>query len=216
MKQQNDQTKHCRLVHFYYVFEFMKFVIPFILLKTVVSISVFGAFNTYNEVLNTYTLGQSTDVNLTGGSGNFYFDFTGGGDLPDSIQDTKLIISTSKTYTFTHVGTGHPFVVLSDTQMAPYNPNDPTPGLRDSFPSNRTASDAYVAASNSESLFLNITDSFTWTPTAAEIGDYWYTCGIAGHRDFLGEIEVVAVPESSNFALILGGLAIGLVVLRRR
>ena len=184
--------------------------------KFVSSIFVFGAVNTYVASSNTYTLGLSTDIELTGGSGNFYFDFLGGGDLPDSTQDTKIILNTTKTYTFTHVGSGHPFVVLSDTQMAPYNPNDPDPGLRDSFPSNRTASDAYVAASNSESLFLNITDSFTWTPTVAEIGEYWYTCGIAGHRDFLGEIEVVAVPESSNYALLIGALAVGLVAFRRR
>ena len=185
-----------------------------VLLKLVSVASAFGVVNIYVESTNTYSLGLSTDIELTGGNGNFYFDFIGGGDLPDSTQDTKLILSTLKTYTFTHVGAGHPFVVLSDTQMAPYNPNDPTPGLRDSFPSNRTASDAYVAASNSESLFLNISDSFTWTPTAAEIGDYWYTCGIAGHKDFLGEIEVV--PEPSSYALLIGALAVGLVALRRR
>ena len=71
--------------------------------------------------------------------------------------------------------------------------------------------------SNSVSLYLfaNQEDSFTWSPSAQDVGSYWYTCAIAGHRDFLGQIEVVAVPEPSSYSLLLGVLAIWIVSYRR-
>ena len=195
----------------------MKLFLLLVLSKLVATITAFGAINIFDADTNTYTLGLSTDVDLTGGNGNFDFDFSDG-DLPDPTADTNLILNTSSTYTFTHVGTGHPFIVLSDTQMAPYNPNSST-GLRDSFPSSRLESDAYAIASNGESLYLvaNTEDSFTWSPSAQDVGSYWFTCAIAGHRDFLGQIEVVAVPEPSSCSLLLGVLAIWFVsYLRRR
>lgn len=177
--------------------------------------ATFGAVNVYDSVLNTYSLGLSTDIDLTGGSGNFYFDFLDDGSLPSTTADTKLILNTSSTYTFTHVGSGHPFIILSDSVMAAYNPSATT-GLRDSFPATLQEAAAYVTVSSSESLYLvaNIEDSFTWSPSELEVGSYWYTCAIAGHRDFLGQITVV--PEPSSYALLLGGLALGIAALRRR
>ena len=193
----------------------MKLSLLLVLLKLVATITAFGAINIFDADTNTYTLGLSTDVDLTGGNGNFDFDFSDG-DLPDPTADTNLILNTSSSYTFTHVGSGHPFIVLSDAQMAPYNPNSST-GLRDSFPSSRLESDAYAIASSSESLYLvaNSEDSFTWSPSAQDVGSYWFTCAIAGHRDFLGQIEVVAVPEPLSYSLLLGVLAIWIVSYRR-
>ena len=195
----------------------MKLPLILVLLKLAAAITAFGAINIFDADTNTYTLGLSTDVDLTGGNGNFDFDFLDGGALPDPTTDTNLILNTSSTYTFTHVGNGHPFIILSDTVMAPYNPNSST-GLRDSFPGSLPESAAYVASSNSESLYLiaNTEDSFTWSPSAQDVGSYWYTCAIAGHRDFLGQIEVVAVPEPSSYSLLLGVLAIWLVTYLRR
>ncbi len=195
----------------------MKFPTILFLSNIIATISAFGAINVFDAGSNSYTLELSSDIELTGGSGNFYFDFVDGSELPDSTVDTKLILSASTSYTFTHVGSGHPFIVLSDTAMAPYNPNAST-GLRDNFPSTLPEAASYVAASNGESLYLvaNSGDSFTWTPSSQEVGNYWYTCAIAGHRNFLGQIEVVAVPEPSSYALLLGFLSIWIVALRRR
>jgi len=178
-------------------------------------ITAFGAVNVYDSASNVYYLESSTDIDLTGGSGNFYFDFLDDGALPSSTSDTKLILNTSSTYTFTHVGSGHPFIILEHSFMSPFNPNTST-GLRDNFPTTLPEAAAYVTVSDSEPLYLvaNIEDSFTWSPSELEIGSYWYTCAIAGHRDFLGQISVV--PEPSSYALILGGLAFGLLVFLRR
>ena len=178
-------------------------------------VAAFGAVNVYDYASNIYYLESSTDIDLTGGSGNFYFDFLDDGALPSSTSDTKLILNTSSTYTFTHVGSGHPFIILEHSFMSPFNPNTST-GLRDSFPTTLPKAAAYVTVSDSEPLYLvaNIEDSFTWSPSELEIGSYWYTCAIAGHRDFLGQISVV--PEPSNYALLLGGLALGLIVFLQR
>ena len=193
----------------------MRLLSILISLNFIVTTATFGAVNVYDSASDVYYLESSTDIDLTGGSGNFYFDFLDDGALPSSTSDTKLILNTSSTYTFTHVGSGHPFIILEHSFMSPFNPNTST-GLRDSFPTTLPEAAAYVTVSDSEPLYLvaNIEDSFTWSPSELEIGSYWYTCAISGHRDFLGQISVV--PEPSNYALLLGGLALGLIVFLRR
>ena len=193
----------------------MKLLSTLVSLNSIAIITAFSAVNVYDSASNVYYLESSTDIDLTGGSGNFYFDFLDDGALPSSTSDTKLILNTSSTYTFTHVGSGHPFIILEHSFMSPFNPNTST-GLRDNFPTTLPEAAAYVTVSDSEPLYLvaNIEDSFTWSPSELEIGSYWYTCAIAGHRDFLGQISVV--PEPSSYALILGGLAFGLLVFLRR
>lgn len=194
----------------------MKLLFTLLSLNFITIIAAIGAVNVFDGTSNTYTLAVSTDIDLTGGSGNFYFDFLDDGTLPSSTTDTKLILNTSSTYKFTHVGSGHPFIILSDSAMADFNPNAST-GWRDNFSATLQERHAYDTASDSLYLAANTGDSFTWAPSTGDIGNYWYTCAIAGHANFLGQVEVVAaVPEPSSYALLFGGLAIWIVALRRR
>ena len=60
-------------------------------------------------------------------------------------------------------------------------------------------------------------NTLDWTP---EEGNYYYTCGVAGHYNMAGQIIVqaasVSVPEPSTFAISLLGTLLLLVPHHRR
>ena len=138
----------------------------------------------------------------------------------DYSPDPTLQLTAGETYTFEHSGAMHPFALLDDAA-----PIDATGSGIDGSEFVRTVTDSsflgnvlgggsMVAWPQGSSQGSNTLD---WTP---EEGNYYYTCGVAGHYNMAGQIIVqaasVSVPEPSTFAISLLGTLLLLVPSRRR
>lgn len=164
---------------------------------------------------DTYELNANTSIDVGAPSASD-FSFTFDGGLPSSSNDANFELTTGFAYSFTRGSGSHPFIIVDAAKMAPNNPTQSgTNWTRSSFSPNWAESDAFVATSGG-SLYSspNGSDIFTWNPTSNEIGTYYYTCAVGGHGGMTGLVTVV--PEPATYALIIGALALGITVYRRR
>lgn len=126
----------------------------------------------------------------TSGSTSPYYSFTtnDGAASFDFINDGSDTLEKGIEYTFTGNNASHPFrMYITDTLG---NTTDLVNGLT-----------------------LRGTQSFTLDPNI-DYSDYTTTYVCTAHSNMNGTFNII--PETSNYALLLGVLAIGLVALRRR
>ena len=143
---------------------------------------------------------------------NFILSWTDpGGASFTSVNDPTLVLTVGQTYTFERTSRSHPFAITT-TDMS-------VTGTDGAFSRVNNTADAVSPFILSPSADFTAeptnnasAEPITWTPTAEDIGDYWYTCTIVNHRNMTGRITVV--PEPSVTAL--GLLAFGFLARRGR
>lgn len=131
------------------------------------------------------------------GASSYIFDWVDNGG--STFVDPIITITAGNAYTFTRTTGGHPFLIC-DLSL-PVSESAPCVYIRDT-------SDSSVI--NAATLFGP--GDFTWTPTEAEVGEYWYTCAIAGHVGMTGKLVVVSgVQEvtSASFEVTAGNFVSG-------
>ena len=163
-----------------------------------------------------YTIDESVDFSVSNnGAQNFFLSWTdpGGAGAASfaNVSDPTLVLTVGQTYTFERTTVSHPFAITT-TEMS-------VVGSDGAFSRTSFASDAVAPFVLSPSADFTAEPSnnaagepISWTPTAADVGDYWYTCTITNHRNMTGKISVVPEPSTSA----LGLLAVGFLVRRRR
>ena len=123
------------------------------------------------------------------GASDFLFNWSdAGGVFVDEIDPT-LILTAGETYLFRRLTSAHPFVITDDTLEV--TGGDGT--------YERVTSDGAVI----DAATLKPIDAFTadpaptddfieWTPSADDVGQYYYTCRVVGHLGMTGSIIVEA------------------------
>lgn len=157
-----------------------------------------------------YAIDEGVAITLGNvGADDFLFNWSDdSGDFTD-IVDPTLVLTAGQTYTFQRVTPAHPFVITDDTMSVD--------GM-DGFYFRLTTDGAVI-----DDATLKPIDDFTadpgptddlitWTPSLADVGDYWYTCRVVGHVGMTGRIQVVPAPGA---ATLLGLATVGLVRRRR-
>ena len=147
-------------------------------------------------------------------SENFLFSWTDPTGLPalsfSRISDPTLVLTLGQTYTFQRTSGFHPFAIMGKA-AADFIMGSDGGYRRTSFDSATIDAAILTDKANFTADPGPTEDRITWTP--ALIGDFWYTCTVAGHPSMTGKITVV--PEPSGFALIAGGLIVGVLQRRR-
>ena len=159
---------------------------------------------------NTFAVDEGVAFTIgNNGASDFVFNWTDS-TVTSNILDPKLILTVGETYTFERTTDAHPFAITDDTL--------PTTVNFGSLVRDTTDSAVITTATLSGGSFVaqpSGGSTITWTPTAAEIDDYFYTCTVTGHTGMTGSIQVVdAVPEPSSSLLAL--LGSGFLFIRRR
>ena len=77
------------------------------------------------------------------------------------------------------------------------------------FVSNTDATSSWIMAGNANENYAKFTVSLT-------DGDVLNIASVGSARGFLNSVHLVAVPEPGAYASVFGGIALGLIVLRRR
>jgi len=123
------------------------------------------------------------------GASDYLFNWSdSGGDFTD-VVDPTLILTVGQTYRFRRISGAHPFAITDDTL-----PVDGVDGMYD-----RTTLDPVVI----DDATLKPIDAFTadpaptddfieWTPTADDVGLYYYTCTVPFHTGMTGALRVEA------------------------
>jgi plastocyanin len=132
--------------------------------------------------------GVSFDIGNSG-SNHFLFGWSDASGSFTEVQDPTLILTAGRTYVFRRTTGTHPFVITDDTL--------PVSGSDGSYA--RTTFDGAVIAAAILDPAADFTadpaptdDQIVWTPTLADLGDYFYTCTIAPHPGMTGRIQVVS------------------------
>ncbi|MBK1834970.1 PEP-CTERM sorting domain-containing protein [Roseibacillus ishigakijimensis] len=172
---------------------------------------------------NRYAVNEGVAFTLANsGASDFLFSWTDSSGTTSGTADPYLILTVGQTYTFQRTSSAHPFLILT-TNLAV----DVSGG--DGFFSRTAASDesseidphilrvaTLGSAANDPDNFRAdpgpTTDLITWTPTMAEVGDYFYTCQVPGHSGMTGGLTVV--PEPSSIGLLASCLTF--LTFRRR
>ncbi len=159
---------------------------------------------------NTFAVDEGVAFTIgNNGASDFVFNWTDS-TVTSNILDPKLILTVGETYTFERTTDLHPFAITDDTLSTTVNFGSLVRDTTDSavITTATLSGGSFVAQPSGGS-------TITWTPTAAEIGDYFYTCTVTGHTGMTGSIQVVdAVPEPSSSLLAL--LGSGFLFIRRR
>lgn len=166
-----------------------------------------GIFSSANAQVFRFENDTVFDIGNSGAS-HYLFNWDAG---TDEIDPTLELIA-GNTYSFQRTSGAHPFVITDDTL--------PVSGTDGSY--SRTTTDGAVIDDATLKPLADFTadpgptsDLILWTPTEADLGQYYYTCRVTGHTGMTGSIRVLsAVPEPSSIALILG-LA-GVCAVRRK
>lgn len=166
-----------------------------------------GLFTSANAQV--FRFENDTFFNLSNaGASDFLFSWDA---VTDEIDPTLELVA-GNTYSFQRTTSAHPFVITDDTLAVT--------GTDGSFL--RTTTDGAVIDDATLKPLADFTadpsptsDLIVWTPTEADLGQYFYTCRVTGHRGMTGSIQVIsAVPEPSSIAFVLG-LA-GVCAVRRK
>ncbi|MEL7485523.1 MAG: GC-type dockerin domain-anchored protein, partial [Planctomycetota bacterium] len=118
----------------------------------------------------------------------YFFDWIDLSGSFTSSDDPTFELVAGQTYTFQRASTSHPFAICDDTL--------PVAGSDGAF-QRTTFSSAVINAATLQPIAdftadpAPTTDLITWTPTAADIGVYYYTCTITGHPAMTGRIEII-------------------------
>lgn len=161
---------------------------------------------------NTFAVDEGVAFTIgNNGASDFVFNWTDS-TVTSNILDPKLILTVGETYTFERTTDAHPFAITDDTlpvSVNQFNGSIDRATNDSAVITNATLSGGSFVAQPSGG------STITWTPTAAEIDDYFYTCTVTGHTGMTGSIQVVdAVPEPSSSLLAL--LGSGFLFIRRR
>jgi len=123
------------------------------------------------------------------GASDYLFNWTDSGGSFNDIVDPTLILIAGETYRFRRVTGAHPFVVTDDTL--------PVAGSDGMF--DRTTTDSTVLDDATLKPIEDFTadpaptdDFIEWTPSAADVGSYFYTCRVEFHTGMTGAIRVEA------------------------
>ena len=170
-----------------------------------------GHFSDVNAQ-NVFRIEEDTTFELgNSGASSFLFNWS---DLTN-VADPTLELVAGNTYRFERTTGSHPFVITDDTLEVT--------GTDGSF-ARTTAVRSVIDEATLEPIAdftansAPTTDFILWSPTADDLGQFYYTCNIQGHRGMTGSIRVVAaaIPEPSSIALIFGLAGAGIVRRRRK
>jgi plastocyanin len=137
---------------------------------------------------------EDTDFSIgNSGASDYLFNWSGGSQ---NEADPTLELVAGNTYTFQRTTGSHPFVITDDTLPVAIT--------------NRTFARTTTSGTVIDSATLTpladftanpapTTDQIVWTPTEADVGDYFYTCRVTGHTGMTGAIRVVAAPPVFQF-----------------
>ncbi len=124
---------------------------------------------------------------LSFGVSHYLFEWTDSSGTFSNLQDPTLEIAVGQTYTFQRFDGSHPFAICDDTL--------PVSGEDGAY--NRTTFNSSVINAATLQPIADFTadpgpttDLITWTPTAEDVGTYFYTCTITGHPGMTGRIDV--------------------------
>ncbi|MGP1271862.1 MAG: GC-type dockerin domain-anchored protein [Phycisphaerales bacterium] len=129
---------------------------------------------------------------LNSGANHYLFAWTDSSGTFSGVIDPTLEIVVGQTYTFQRFSGSHPFAICNDTL--------PVAGDDGSFQRTTFSSTVILDATLPPAADFTAdpgptTDFISWTPTEAEIGEYFYTCTIASHPAMTGKIVVIAADE---------------------
>ncbi|UYV11689.1 MAG: hypothetical protein NCW75_10305 [Phycisphaera sp.] len=123
------------------------------------------------------------------GANDYRFDWSDSGGMFVDIVDPTLILTAGQTYIFRRVSSSHPFAITDDTLEV--TGGDGTYS-RVTFDTD-VIDDATLKPIEDFTADPAPTDDFIeWTPTADDVGNYFYTCTIAFHTGMTGAIRVEA------------------------
>jgi len=140
------------------------------------------------------------------GASDYLFSWTDSSGTQFERDDPTLILTAGQTYTFQRTSPLHPFAILDNLAVT-----EVVGSLV------RTSSDAEITAAilspGGNDLIANPSGpAISWTPTSADVGDYFYTCLVTSHTSMTGRIQVVPEPSSSLLVLVGGAI----ITLRRK
>lgn len=147
-----------------------------------------------------FTLGNN-------GTSDFLFNWTDPtGATPlsfSNISDPTLILTVGQTYTFQRISGAHPFAIMDNSAAAFMT------GTNGSY--SRTTSSSTDINNATLTPIADFTadpgptsDLISWTPT--QLGDFWYTCTVTGHRGMSGKFTVTsAVVPPPKLSISLSG-----------
>lgn len=145
---------------------------------------------------NVYEVTAGVEFTLGNASSSSYlFNWSDSSGTFANVSDPTIILRTDETYTFRRVTTAHPFVITDDTL--------PVTGTDGSF--NRTTfSGTEIDAATLQPLAdftadpAPTADFIAWTPAAADIGTYYYTCRVTSHTGMTGAFSVSMGPVANE------------------
>ena len=198
----------------------MKIIMPKNLTSKVSLILILGwvsapaSFAHTSLIGGTYFVSEGTTFSI-GNSGASHFTFSWssgdpyyGGESFSNLLDPSFQIMAGQQYTFTRGSGSHPFIITKDLPLS-------SSSTELSTTSYSVGSYEYRPTGSVAGNFIsspNGVDPIIWTPTTAELGDFYYACTVSGHNNMVGKITVV--PEPSTLGLIVVGLSV--LGLRRR
>jgi hypothetical protein len=148
---------------------------------------------------NVYRIDAGVDFTLgNSGASNFLFNWSDDSGTFSNVSDPTIILSPGETYTFQRVTSFHPFVITDDTL--------PVSGTDGSY-FRTTTSGAVIDAATLPPIAdftadpAPTSDFIEWTPSPADVGDYYYTCRVTSHTGMTGAIQVVWPPTLGDFDL---------------
>ena len=162
-----------------------------------------------------YTIDESVNFSIANsGASHFVLAWTdpgGAGTSFSDVQDPTLVLTVGQTYVFDRTTGSHPFAITTSAMAV-----TGSDGVFQREGNQRSDIDPFILTPNADFTAEPNGSAnevpITWTPTAADLGDYWYTCTIRGHLGMTGKITVVPEPSVS----VLGFLALGFLARRRR
>lgn len=185
-----------------------------------ICLSVVGFFSAASAATSgagpSFTIDEGVDFKITNsGSSHFVFAWSDPGSGSSSFSDKNdptLVLTAGETYTFERTTSAHPFVIM-DSSAGSFMSGSDGSYARETTNST-TISNAILTPTADFTSNPGGGDLITWTPTASDAGDYWYTCSVTSHTGMAGAITVV--PEPGALALLAGCFALSAVMLQRR
>ena len=189
--------------------------------KTLSVLSAIAILPSFSQAATTvngavYSVNEGVDFAITN-AGNQSFQLTWsdpGAATFSNVVDPTLVLTVGQTYTFERFTVSHPFAITSsEMDVTGSDGAFARVGNQNSDIQPFILSPAAdFTAGQSSANGTASGDPIVWTPTAADLGDYWYTCTIRGHRGMTGKITVVPEPSASALSL----LALGFLARRKR